>query len=102
MNSGVKRNANDTVNMIEPIIVYGKRPAPVSCIPRVSIIYHCYGSYTLVGYWVTDVQLIWSPNKIATTYAGVQSINETALSIKGARPEGTAYFIDGVRVRSFD
>jgi hypothetical protein len=37
-------------------------------------------------------------NKIANTVSGVQLINGNAISIKGADPSGTAYFVDGVRV----
>jgi hypothetical protein len=97
----LKKNTNDTVKTIEPIIFYGKRPISVNFVPLVSLSYDCYVSCILVGYRVTQVQFIWSPNKIAGTHAGVQLI-DGAIAIRGARPDGTAYFIDGIRVRSLD
>jgi hypothetical protein len=45
---------------------------------------------------------IWPVNKLAGTYMGVDSRNGEVPNIKGARQDGTAYFIDGVRVRSID
>jgi hypothetical protein len=47
-------------------------------------------------------EFIWPVNKLAGTYMGVDSRNGEVPNIKGARQDGTAYFIDGVRVRSID
>jgi len=38
-------------------------------------------------------------NSVANTVAGVNSYGGGTPSIKGATPEGTAYYVDGVRVR---
>ncbi len=43
-----------------------------------------------------------SVNDYANTFPGVVSINRDTPSIKGAKPDGTAYFIDGVRVYHFE
>ncbi len=43
-----------------------------------------------------------SVNDYANTFPGVVSINRDIPNIKGARADGTAYFIDGVRVYHFE
>jgi hypothetical protein len=43
-----------------------------------------------------------SINSIAGTHAGVVSVDGNTPNIKGARADGTAYFIDGVRVYHFE
>lgn len=40
-------------------------------------------------------------NHYANTFIGVVSINGATPSIKGAKSDGTAYFVDGVRVYAF-
>lgn len=46
--------------------------------------------------------LIWPVNKTAGTFAGVHSIDNEIPNIRGAGQTGTAYYIDGVRVRSIE
>lgn len=63
-----------------------------------------YGNRNIHGYVIT-YPIIKAPNQninaIAAYFRGVDSRNGETLGIKGARPENTAYYIDGVRVNYF-
>ncbi|TAE86240.1 MAG: hypothetical protein EAY81_05825 [Bacteroidetes bacterium] len=65
-----------------------------------------YGAYGAAGiYTFTSGELLSLPqrniNSIVGTVAGVVSVDGNTPNIKGARADGTAYFIDGVRVYTF-
>ncbi len=63
-----------------------------------------YSNRNIHGYVITN-PIIKAPNQninaIAAYFRGVDSRNGETPSIKGARPENTAYYIDGVRVNYF-
>lgn len=44
----------------------------------------------------------WSVNITAGIYPGVQTIDGNIPAIRGAGPEGTAYYIDGIRLNNVD
>ncbi len=63
-----------------------------------------YSNRNIHGYVITN-PIIKAPNQninaIAAYFRGVDSRNGETPSIKGSRPENTAYYIDGVRVNYF-
>jgi hypothetical protein len=65
-----------------------------------------YGAYHAPGvYTFTSGELLSLPqrniNSIVGTVAGVVSVDGNTPNINGARADGTAYCIDGVRVYAF-
>lgn len=53
-----------------------------------------------LGIQIRSRMYTWSVNITAGTYYRVQTIDDNIPSIGGAGPDGTAYYIDGIRVRT--
>jgi hypothetical protein len=98
--STVLKSKKTVVQTIEPIRLSGYAAAEwvdfsvEIPMPWRAMVCECCSNFYRISVFYT-----LSPNAIACGYPGVQSINRGTPCIRGAGPEGTAYYIDGIRVR---